>query len=656
MRGRRKCGAINDDPHNFETVFSFLNCSALLVFLSLLGVLSADFAFPTQARLGYDTRIIKQSCITHNTELPCSNFHVVTLRRTMAPRDNVATSESDVDSGQGGDVALAADAELPWRWIAAALSGHEPTVAPNRGSVPDDTSGTSVWKQKWSGMRLVDTVVLNDTGDVESWVFTAKTGGMTSKKRSQDRAKIAERFERFALANPHNTEGYVAVARTYQDGVKQETRLVLDNTTMREMLIESKVPPQQLLGATLQCFLRPQNGLNSFLRGCYQRRPDQPDQPSSWTLTRVSPFYRSANTVGDTSIQTPVLDGVPDASRLKSETKRVLSSLVAFLETRLPSQGHVRRCEAEFIVDDNGELWLTSLPSVTVTQPEAVTNTDSSTSVTPSTPVPCSPCKKKSPPAEGENDLVGGASQYMPPLGTTTQALAPVDGSGGPLGSARQGSRTSDTISNTSSATSENPTRQLDEEIMKPSSEGALPAISMMLGERSTPGDHNISTVGEKGRRRLEPIIDRKGGVYIANVHASTLRGLCCWREVSVAFLVVSVILPRYDYSFAILASNGHFTSLYLHCMALRICCNSKSGVMHMYSTCAPLFFNLFSHCTLSIHQPTIAPENIPTPPTPTPHCYSVSAGKGATHEVDTRQGGSSLRAATRETSSAEIA
>lgn len=453
----------------------------------------------------------------------------------MDPRGNVATSESCVDSGHGGDAATVANAELPWRWIAAALSGHEPTLPPNTNGIPDNAAGTSVWKQKWSGMRLVDTVLLNDAGEVESWVFTAKTGHMTSKKRSQDRAKVAERFERFALANPHNTKGYVAVASNYQGEVQQGTRLVLDKATLREMMVESKVPPQELLGATLNCFLRPQSGLNSFLRGCYQRGSDQ---SVSSTLTRISPLYRLANEAGDAIIQTPVLDGVTDAARLNSETKRVLASLVAFLETRLPSRGCVHRCEADFIVDDNGELWLTSLPTVTVIEREADKINEHSASVTSSTPPPWSPCNKKSFPVEGENPHEGGActtdhgsSQHMPPLGTTMQHLAPVDGSGAPLGSARLGPTNPDTIADKSSTTG-NLARQLDGETHKPSSEGALPAISTMLGERSTLGDHNISTPGEEGQRLLEPIINGKGGVYMANVHASTLRGLCCWREV----------------------------------------------------------------------------------------------------------------------------
>ncbi|CAN0503298.1 unnamed protein product, partial [Ectocarpus sp. 12 AP-2014] len=59
--------------------------------------------------------------------------------------------------------------------------------------------------------------------------------------------------------------------------------------------------------------------------------------------------------------------------RLRSETEGALGSLVAFLTARLAcevgnegQQQKVLRCTADFVVDDNGELWLTSLPSVTV--------------------------------------------------------------------------------------------------------------------------------------------------------------------------------------------------------------------------------------------------------------------------------------------------
>jgi len=203
-----------------------------------------------------------------------------------------------------------------------------------------------------------------------------------------------------------------------------------------------------------------------------------------------------------------------------------LSSLVAFLEPRLHAEGSdagpnqsILECNAEFVIDDNGELWLTSLPSVTVAPPGPVRGVEApdelATSVAPD---------EDQTPAEGErgDDDSGssgkagpGPSVHMPPLlvGTTAnapQTAAPLDGSGStPLDTS------------------------LRQQLGRPP-EGELPTIpSTMLGARSSPGDHNSSSRGKLGQPGdLSAIFEKKGGVYVANLHASALRGLCCWREV----------------------------------------------------------------------------------------------------------------------------
>lgn len=421
--------------------------------------------------------------------------------------------------------------ELPCKWIAAALSGHEPCPS-NKGNFTNDTA-VSLQKEKWSGMRLVDAVVLNDSGDVENWVFTAKTGHITSKKKTQDLVKIAERFERFALANPRNTERYVALVSNYGDrGCNSSERIALDEVAFREAMAGSQVP-QELLGATLQCYLRPQNGSNFFLRGCYRGC----DQLS--TLVKVSPLYRLPGEPMNTYTgknrpmeDFPVPGDSPEAIQHTSDTQYVLTSLVEFLQRQLFLSNErqvICECDADFIIDDNGELWLTSLPRVAVTQNEGGNAAQSIPDMADSSGPISGEVSKISREAYQHSDN-GSAGDLrfaqMPPLGITPSQVAPLDGGGSPLGRARLRSAGADT--QPASSTRLIHAQQVDEDMSLVG--GALPAISTLFGARSTPGDHNKFGVKQG---QTPPIIERKGGIYIANVHASALRGLCCWREVS---------------------------------------------------------------------------------------------------------------------------
>lgn len=461
----------------------------------------------------------------------------------MNPAEEIATSTNhDSVPRQESDGAAV---ELPSRWIAAALSGHE--RSPLEESSIAGGADASLQKEKWSGMRLVDTVALDDSGEIEYWLFTAKTGHITSKKRARDRVKIAERFERFALANPRNTEGYVALASNGR-GREPHERIVLGKTALLEAMAGPQVP-EGLLGATLQCYLRPQNGSNSCVRGCYRGR----NEPCA--VLGVTPLYQlptSAMSAERTepSSESPIPDDFPRAAKVRSEVERVLASLVAFLEPRLieskQQQQIIRNCDADFIIDDNGELWMTSLPRVTVT---AAATERASETIPPISSAEASSYSSSVNCERGRHDGDGGvvatapeSAHTMPPLGIpSAQQLAPLDGGGSPLGSARR-------LNPSDIPRSESPTTvifsgRLDHQ-EKPLSGRALPAISTMLGARSDKGDHNeLGTLRGRSGGTTTPIIEKKDGVYVANLHASALRGLCCWREVSQGSVAQHVLL-----------------------------------------------------------------------------------------------------------------
>ncbi len=477
----------------------------------------------------------------------------------MGGEEAVAVLESSSRRSRSNYGAVDADLLLPSRWIATALSGQGSSASNKSSLVSGTTDVSTVSTKKWAGMRLVDIVMLDGAGDVESWVFTAKTGHVTSKKRAQDRTKIVERFERFALANPRNTERFVALLeRASPPGQNHaRERIVLDEKTLREALLvgSSEQARPELLGVCLQCYLRPQNGSNSFLRGRYHH---QNGRLPCCSLSRVSPLYRSPTSEGvppggdvTPGGEVPIEGNDLESVRLRAETERALASLVTFLQPQLNSGATseagdrtIAECKADFVVDDNGELWLISIPSVAVAPAaEGRGSTATPPISTPEHPTPAaSGATKPSRDGEGVDDYSNrggqkGSSVHMPPLlgGTTIppQAAAPLDGSDStPIGSARlpKSSRSDGPTRATSPSTAVDSVRRQPERPL----EGELPAIpSTMLGARSSPGDHNSSSSGGKHGQQGNPsIIEKKRGVYVASMHASTLRGLCCWREV----------------------------------------------------------------------------------------------------------------------------
>lgn len=412
---------------------------------------------------------------------------------------------------------LAIDMQLPQGWVEAALSGRGFTRSKKDDSTTAKDPDVSLSRQQWSGMRLVDTVKLDSSeGAVETWVFTTKSGHIASKKRAQDRAKVVDRFERFALANPNNQEGYVALVE-YCNGRTEGHRVAIDKADLREAMLGSRVP-EQLRGATLQCYLRPFKGMNSFLRASYCREDE------TFSLVRVTPLYRS--TQPEDSVEAndfnhgeiPITPDNPEDTKLLSGSRPVLKSLVNFLQRQLPdpSSQIISKCDIDLVVDDNGELWLVSIPNVTMREsnntgidhrpPDDVSSTDAL-------------CKIKS---------VTTTADYSNDDGGTTSVLShipPIEGVGNSLGSARLPSSPSRRKIRSFVTESMQHEKKADSSAL----EKILPDISISLGTRSAQGDHRDSK-GKRGKSVY--IFEFKDGVYVAKMHASALRGLCGWREV----------------------------------------------------------------------------------------------------------------------------
>lgn len=439
--------------------------------------------------------------------------------------------------GQGDLKGQLIASEVPSGWIAKALSGGLPVDKDRVCSRPVDSPGdNSLESQKWSGMRLVDTVMLDGSGAVESWVLTAKSGHVTRKKRAHDRSEIVDRFARFALANPRNSEGYVALACN-RSNCEPGERLVFDKKTFEEAMRSESQFPRELLGATLQCYLRPQRGTNSYLRGSYCPGRDQP-----FSLMEISPLYetlsesncRNAEGGGSTTRTSIAIDdNTPEGTKLRGETQQVLASLAAFLDPRLSDVGTdargfaIHQCHVDFIVDDNGELWLTSLPSVTLLTDKAHDKPAGYNA----------PAVQRVASISLNTTTEAARLTYMPPLEASSvpSLVAPAEGGSNSFRSAHSTSKVSSRrLASSPSDEQTSGRRQTKEQIV--SQVHGLPAISTMLGPRSSSGDHKEAGAQDQ-EGTTPPIFEHKDGVYLASVHASTLRGLCCWREVRQALL-----------------------------------------------------------------------------------------------------------------------
>lgn len=444
------------------------------------------------------------------------------MNSAQSNSENGSIDEKD-DTNENGKEGSENDdtVELDWRYVATLLSGQQLSTSHSLTHVPDRARRSAQLSRKCPSIRIVDIVVLNDKGEVDSWIFTSKSGHIASKKKVQDQTKIVERFAQFALSNPHNTERYVALVRNERDQQKG-WGTVFDQAALEEAISTSGSLPE-LKGTTLHCYLRPQNGSNCFLRGCYNTGD------LSVSLESPGPLFGSAKKsprppfqVSSAKVQ---LDQLPEKARLQQEAGTVLVAITDYIQANLSSANcRVRCCDADFVLDDNGELWFLSLPRLTVATSRDVDNELRS----------CLETTSVSSLAPAEDEVLQGAPEFqalmstatprvpvVTPLPNATQ-IAPVEG--GRL-SFEGGCNKQDSVDHSLATSPEKCATKIDAE--RPPKSGALPNI---LSSTSAPGERK-STYDDDDRKTA--VIEKKNGVYVSNVHASALRGLCSWQEVS---------------------------------------------------------------------------------------------------------------------------
>jgi hypothetical protein len=249
------------------------------------------------------------------------------------------------------DMAAEHDAEtgsrvqLDWKSVAGLLAG----------------AGSARGSSKWIGLRVIDTVFLNASCKVQRWIFTAKTGQAAAKKRGEGLDKLAERFSRFALANPHNQEQLVALITLAN---ATEKRVAVTAAALNTLLLAPAGADATLAGSWLQCFLRPRGGVNTYLSSVWH------GPGTAVTMSQVMPLY-TAHSVGqsaDTSV--PAASSAADLVSLQTDVTKHTEELAAFLSAAVGPGHALQSFTAEFILDDNSELWLSAVQNTVTLQTE----------------------------------------------------------------------------------------------------------------------------------------------------------------------------------------------------------------------------------------------------------------------------------------------
>eukprot|EP00953_Heterococcus_sp_UTEX-ZZ885_P035517 18334-Heterococcus_DN1.PRE.1 len=249
------------------------------------------------------------------------------------------------DATADRDAEIGSRVQLDWKSVAGLLAG----------------SGSARGSSKWIGLRVIDTVFLNASCKVERWIFTAKTGQAAAKKRGEGLDKLAERFSRFALANPHNQEQLVALI-TLVNAI--EKRVAVTAAALNTLVLAPAGADATLAGSWLQCFLRPRGGVNTYLSSVWH------GPGTAVTVSQVMPLY-TAHSVGqsaDTSV--PAASSAADLASLQTDVTKHTEELAAFLSSAVGTGHALQSFTAEFILDDNRDLWLSAVQNTVTLQTE----------------------------------------------------------------------------------------------------------------------------------------------------------------------------------------------------------------------------------------------------------------------------------------------
>jgi hypothetical protein len=216
---------------------------------------------------------------------------------------------------------------------------------------------------KKHAVRTLDTIFNEPINGALSWYFTNKSGCVSKKKdHSTSSEGILDRFSRFALSNPCNTEGIIGVFVDLPAG----QRILMKKHELEKFLL-STVNELSRKGTFLQVYLRPLRGAD-VLFACESRRTH--DLQYEHEIIVVHQHHNA---------DAPVPTGKHEV------TEDIYNQITSFSESIIAcmreSRGlHVDGMTIECIVDDNQQAWVSSVSQCEVTTGEP-DNTDYGESV-----------------------------------------------------------------------------------------------------------------------------------------------------------------------------------------------------------------------------------------------------------------------------------
>jgi len=175
---------------------------------------------------------------------------------------------------------------------------------------------------------------------------------MTKKKKDHlTLTKVYERFTRFALANPDNasTQKYVAVVHPRGDG----PRRILDHSALQDASESNEIEGAPSLSdcSALQCYLRAEKGKDELYRTSFSNMKTHISVVSKWMADGIGNSASIRHTTMNSDITEELTDSI---HKLRDH----LTLAAAKKQNIEPESVEVHSLTADFVLDDNRQLWL----------------------------------------------------------------------------------------------------------------------------------------------------------------------------------------------------------------------------------------------------------------------------------------------------------
>jgi len=191
-----------------------------------------------------------------------------------------------------------------------------------------------------TSIKTLDTVFINPTINDIKWYYTNKHGGVSKKKKdSCTISNITDRFARFALSNPFNTDGFVGIFVDTSTG----SRTIMNKDELQTYL-DASLRSSNPTNALLQVYLRPLRGEHVVVICSSIVTHD--NDPTNGTKHNIHYI--------DMASQSSVTAAV--GSDVSSQIKAMSESIMSSVQTIMGKS--IGRLVFECIIDDNQHAWL----------------------------------------------------------------------------------------------------------------------------------------------------------------------------------------------------------------------------------------------------------------------------------------------------------